>query len=305
MKIAIYKTLLSCLILFFSAIDALAWTAGQKSIWPATELVGGGDALDGIAGVSIHASDLAVTISPARSVVYFHGVSTGSEAESDPTYIAPNDIGGGVTRWKFLGLKEVSDFGSSQVSAFLTTLLSADSFTGATNFGLKSQLGVTITGSDESVSLGGISNFTIDGKGGVSTSVTPAGKVYIGETGNTVYVMISSPDLLNAKSSQVIWANRTGYPYVITNASFSSPNSGVTCDLKAGASIFNTTFAINSGTTLFMGVPMSTIAGVSVYNKTFTSGTTTIDKDCPVVMRWGGGSAANWVEIVLGGYLQR
>ena len=115
-----------------------AWTKGQISFWARNGLTGGGNALDGIAGVSIGPSDMAISSVTPAGTVYFHGVALDSAAESSPTTITPDDVGGGATRWR---VKYAFDsLGPSQVSAYITALLAASSFTGATDFAIDSQV---------------------------------------------------------------------------------------------------------------------------------------------------------------------
>ena len=121
-------------------------------------------------------------------------------------------------------------------------------------------------------------------------------------SGHTIYIVITSPDLLDDPDNQVLWRNMTGTTFYAANAFFRTSDSGTTLSVRAGASPYATEYS--DGTDLWVNVAMDTIGGVSCYVKEYTSGTSTILPDYPIIMQYGGGSISDWVEIVIGGYLE-
>ena len=230
------KTLQAIIVglLLLSVTPAWAtWVNGQTSLWPAVELTGGGDALDGIAGASISQNDKALTHSVTRGAVYLHYVATGSEAESDPTYIRPNDVGGGVTTWKLLRVVEYGDHAASQVTAFVTAMLSRSAFSGITDFALDSNVtafvtamlapkavtGTSMSGSPTfdtttmSIGIGGISKYMVSAGTTVTADMLGGGIVYwVGTDMNGVtipYVSSNTPFLVvkdMSGSGLTVWA---------------------------------------------------------------------------------------------------
>lgn len=126
-------------------------------------------------------------------------------------------------------------------------------------------------------------------------------------SGHTETWIIASPDLLDDPNNQIIYRNRTGTTWVITNAFFAvdetaSPAGGVTVDCVSGASKRNYKFA--TGTTIFGDVKIDTAGGVSLYYEEYTSGSTSIPPDFPIIINFGDASTADWLEITFGGYLE-
>lgn len=147
MSIVIHRKFIFTVVFFFLFISqAHAWTAGQKSVWPAVELTGGGDALDGISGVSIHSHDLAITSSPTMNTVYFYkvrvtGNTSGTTTESSPYWIMPNTAGSGntlagVSMWQLTGISgDTGFFRSLEIDGRSITGVTVDAWSTAYGWG--------------------------------------------------------------------------------------------------------------------------------------------------------------------------
>lgn len=126
-------------------------------------------------------------------------------------------------------------------------------------------------------------------------------------TGTSIYVMISSPDLLDNPNNQPFWKNTSGTSFVITGAQFrisdqSSPLAGVTLDVYSGASIEG--YKASAGGNVFRSVKLDTTGGVSIYRTQYTTGTTVVPPDRPLILDFGDGSTGDWLEIIIGGYYE-
>ena len=83
---------------------AFGWSSGQDHFYVAEGLTGGGNALDGISGVSIGPNDFAAVKSGSTFYFYYASTSTGTTTENSPTLITPDDLqaggsGSGATQW--------------------------------------------------------------------------------------------------------------------------------------------------------------------------------------------------------------
>ena len=117
-------------------------------------------------------------------------------------------------------------------------------------------------------------------------------------------VIITSPDLLGNPDNQVLTINTSGTSMVVTGASVFSSDSGVSLDLITGGSVFGFSGAAPEASKILDDATTGEIGGVSVYGETFSTGTTTVPPDRPIIMDLGDASTADWLQVVLTGYFE-
>ena len=116
----------------------------------------------------------------------------------------------------------------------------------------------------------------------------------------TIY--IASPDLLDDISSQPFFRNTKGVTIWVTEMTFRVDQSGVTLEVYSGTTAEHCN---PSGASEFiMNASLDTAAGVSSYKVSFTSGVSGLNDGYPLMLAFGGGSTANWLEITIKGRLE-
>lgn len=127
-------------VMVFCAVAVNA--ADYDQIWFASSPTGGGSgSLDGaVSGVSIGPNDVAIVEDGSTYLVYEAKLS--SAAESTPYVIAPDDVGGGTTRWHLME-SSVSGFTAYKPAVFHESLKADYVYAGASKFFLYS--GVSLT----------------------------------------------------------------------------------------------------------------------------------------------------------------
>jgi len=158
----------------------------------------------------------------------------------------------------------------------------------------------------------------LTGPSGTSPTATQSGAIYVdtndkslqvGVSGagynlpleERIYVIITSPDLLDNKNQQPIWKNLTGQTLYITGATFYCSTSGNSIE---GISYSSTpiNFQFGAGVTLFNFVNMTT-AGTSVYSKEYNTGVSAVPQDRTILLDYGIGTP-DWIAIeIVGRYM--
>lgn len=115
-------------------------------------------------------------------------------------------------------------------------------------------------------------------------------------------IFIASPDLLDDITQQPFFVNTTGVTIWFSGVTIIVPESGCTADFYAGTTIYHRN---KSGASDFVrNASLSSTSGASAFVVTYNSGVSGLHPGYALIMDWGGGSTANWVEIQLTGWLE-
>ena len=198
------KLLITLVVCIALIIPSMAFADLYSRCWFATGRTGGGTGdLDGaISGVSINESDAAIVVD--HDGIWVYKVRLDSASEDDPLVIAPEDVGGGATRWHLVD-SGVSDLHAKKnvnaegyikggVSTYVITTgttLSADMVAGGMIYTFNTTpivLGVnTVTSSTPYFMVKDVAG------GGVTVQTADADPLYYGsETGTAFFVNIGN-----------------------------------------------------------------------------------------------------------------